>query len=142
MTEPMALLIVTVVIATLSVVGLVAGFMRGRRGRGVQSRARGVGFVGLYLSGLLAVRWQGVKQMAQWLETAVGSTTNLIGLGLVAAGVLGVVFAQIAVSRARSRGPAPHPDASRPGVGRGTGPQQTDPELDEIEQILKSRGID
>ncbi|GAA1717789.1 hypothetical protein [Propioniferax innocua] len=161
MTEPVTLLIVTVVVATLAIVGLVAGFMRGRRGRGIQSLAVGVGFFGLYLSGLLAVMWQGIKQMVQWLETAVGSTTNLIGLGLVAVGVLGVILAQVAVSRARSRGPAPHPDAphsgtepgrsqgghrtppprQQPGVGRGDGPKQADPELDEVEQILRSRGI-
>lgn len=172
MSEAIVLLIITVVVATLSVVGLVACWIKKRRARGIQLFGLGVTVVGLYLSGLLALLWHGLQALGSWLRTASGEAVSLIGIAVAALGLILLVLAGIRAGQRPRSDADQRPDekrrrgratgqpgktgqrstdrgATRPGSlppsphsGGPAGQASGDADLDEVEQILKSRGIE
>lgn len=146
------LLIVTVVIATLCVVGLVLLWLRQRRARGVQLALAGVAVVGLHVSGLMALLWEGTKRMWSWSAQSLGETPTQIGLGLIALGVVGIVVVGIVARRHAEKqprkqtggsdaGPQPHPASVSASSPQSSQSPAADSEMDEVEAILKNRGI-
>lgn len=165
MTENVWFLVVTVVLATLAVVALVWLWLKDQRVRGIQFLLGGIGVVGLYLSGLMRVIWDGIKEMWSWSTSSLGITSVQVGLVLIVVAVVGFVVLGVW----RSRQPAQHPAAKKalkqaekkeakqrakserqvraqqstaPAASDSTGSSTSgDPDMDEIDAILKNRGI-
>jgi hypothetical protein len=140
------LLPVCAVLALLGVVFTAIAWRRGRRGRVVQDVALTLAPIGLYLSGLLRLLWEGVAAVVSWATTTVFSPrtwTGLAVLGLCA--VLWLVGAVVVRrSPARQRAVATSPKAKPVSAGpRPASPaKDQDEDMAEIEALLKSRGIE
>ncbi len=144
----------------LSVVGLliaVLAFRGGRRGRGVQGVGLALAPVALYFTGLLRLVWDAVVAIVGWAARVVFSPTVWLGLSLLAVCVVLWVVGGLIVRHSAPRAlPADGADATTASAkkaiptGKSSSRPKTpgrrsaavDPELDEIEALLKSRGID
>lgn len=142
----------------LSVVALAIAvllFLRDRRGRGVQWVGVAALPIGLYLSGLLGLVVDGARALWAWVQQVSLSSTIGTGLGLIALTVvLWVVGGWLARRRAvrsavarTSGAPAVGAKPSRPSAAparpaRGGQAAPADPEMDEIEALLRNRGIE
>lgn len=138
---------------------------RGNRGRVVQGVALTLAPVGLYLSGLLGLLWNGVAAVGAWASALAMSRAVWLGLTVLAVClVLWVVGGVLARRGPRSRRRAvaadssPAPAAVPASGGRGQAgpstasggrpgkaaqqPAPVDDDMAEIEALLKSRGID
>ncbi len=135
-------------------VAVVAG-RRGRRGRMLQGIGLALLPLALYLSGLLGLVWDAVVAVGRWASSTVLSPTIWAGFGLLALCVLlwvvGGVLARRAPKRTRAERAAGTPAAAQGTTkavsGRGGQTQQRstppqDDDMDEIEALLKSRGIE
>lgn len=149
------LLPVCISIAVLGLVVAVLLWARGRRGRALQSLAVGGLPFGLYLTGLLPLVWSGAIELLRWasrlvFNPAVWAGVGLLGLAVVL-WVVGGMLSRRTRDPARVAGAAPNgPD--RPvtvrKAGKSVNPAKPkagnsgDAELDEIEAILRQRGIE
>lgn len=149
------LLPVCISVAVLGVVVAVVLWVRRRRGRAVQALAVGALPFGLYLTGLLPLVWSGAVEVVRWAGGLIFDPAVWAGMGLLAlAVVLWVVGGMVArrtpgrtrepkaVGQAAGRsgrrvGPGTKAPAARSDAG-GSG----DAELDEIEALLRKRGIE
>lgn len=153
---------ICIIVSVVAVVLGVLMFVRGRAGRGVQLLGLAAVPIGLYLSGLLGLVLDGALALWRWVQQLALNPMVTTGLGLLGlAVVLWVVGGWLARRRAtrralaRSTGTAPAVGArtststppTRP-VGSGTAPKgraqqaPADPEMDEIEALLRKRGIE
>ena len=152
--------------AGLTLVGLIASWAAWRR-RGAHAGIRGVAWsllpVSLYLTGLLELLWAVVKAVSAWVLHLVFSPTVWAGVALFGVSVVLFVLAGAVRSRwadspagrsaPKTAGPAagelttagPAPASAEPAKSAGrvkpTGRKQDSSEFDEIEDILKRRGI-
>lgn len=185
-TDQLVLLIVCIALAVVAVLAGVIGWRRSQRPtRLVAGIAWALVPIGLYLSGLADLVWQGIQGVIAWGAAVPGTPTGVAGLIMIGVGVLTAIVVGVV---ARRRGPQtpsgrdaaapaavgrPTPASSEnrepafttppasPGSGnpklppampqdaggrgrRGRQPQKAsgDQDMDEIEAILKSRGIE
>ena len=142
------LLPLVVGLTLLGVIVTGIAWRRGNRGRVVQGIGLALAPVALYLSGLLRLLWNGVVAIGTWATNLVFSPLvwagmALLGLCLVPVTVPGV---PTVVTPGKTAGTAAGTPA-RPATGRaGRAPAkqqaEVDPEMAEIEALLKSRGIE
>ena len=142
----------------LTVLGLVItafAWRKGRRGRAVQGLGLALAPVALYFTGLLRLVWDAVVAIVGWAARIVFSPTVWIGLsllglcvvlwvvgGLVARRATPVTMkekAQVTTGGRTSRSSAKTSDKT---AAKGSTRAEADPEMAEIEALLKSRGID
>lgn len=145
----------------LTIVGLlitVLAWRKGRRGRVVQGLGLALAPVALYFTGLLRLVWDAVVAVVGWAARIVFSPVLWIGLSMLGLCVVlwvvgGLVARRTAPTVAKkeksavtagptaTRGPAKV--AAKPSKGaKGSKQAAADPEMDEIEALLKSHGID
>ncbi|WP_188893518.1 hypothetical protein [Microlunatus endophyticus] len=161
------LLPLCVAIALIGVVLAGLAWRRGNKGRVVQAAALVVIPFGLYLTGLLTVLWNFVVALVRWAIHLVFSPLHWFGFAIIALSivlfVIGAVLARFGGRAKSSDKPAGRPVAGRssgqavaagPASGSKPGSQASkaaasnkqladiDPELAEIEALLKSRGIE
>ena len=147
----------------LALIGvIVAGvaWRKGSRGRVVQGIGLALAPIALYLTGLLRLVWDAVVALANWATSIIFSPSMWFGISLLGLCVVFWVVGGLLTRRAvTKRGSAPAaPAGSRPAVdtggtatakaparkaaSKGKAPaQEVDPEMAEIEAILKNRGI-
>lgn len=153
------LLPICIAVSALSVILAVVLWLRDRRGGAVQA----VGFaflpIGLYVSGLAPLVADGVKALLAWARAATVDTMVGTGLGLIGLSVV-LWFVGVWVGRRGAAKRAVQGTRPSPAVGSKTSaPAATsrkeaapkaaggkkgaaDPEMDEIEAILRNRGIE
>jgi hypothetical protein len=156
----------------LTLLGLIGSWAAWRR-RGLASGVRGVAWsllpVSLYLTGLLELLWNVVKDVSSWVTHLIFSPTVWAGVALFGISVVLYVVSGLAKGRGGNREKAPKPQsATRPasdaiGELTASGPApakagrpaktpqpakapkaakgQESSEFDEIEDILKRHGI-
>lgn len=130
---------------------------RGNRGRVVQGIGLALAPIALYLSGLLRLLWNGVVAIGTWAANLVFSPLVWAGMALLGlCVVLWVVGGLVArhsapattVTRGKATGAAGAgtvpalPAKGRAGRVPAKQPAEVDPEMAEIEALLKSRGIE
>ena len=151
----------------LALIGvIIAGvaWRRGSRGRVVQGVGVALAPIALYFTGLLRLVWDGVVALVNWATSIIFSPTMWFGISLLGLCVVFWVVGGLLTRRAAPRrSSAPAASAGgRPAVGtgstaaaktstktpakkaaaKGKAPaQEVDPEMAEIEAILKNRGI-
>jgi hypothetical protein len=147
----------------LALIGvIVAGvaWRRGSRGRVVQGIGLALAPIALYFTGLLRLVWDAVVAVANWATSIIFSPSMWFGISLLGlCVVLWVVGGLLTRRSVTKRGSAPAATAgTKPAVGTGSttgakGPArkaaakgkapapEVDPEMAEIEAILKNRGI-
>ena len=153
------LLPICVAIALIGVVLTGLAWRRGNKGRVLQGAALAVVPFGLYLTGLLSLLWDGVVAVTQWAVRLVFSPTVWIGTSIIGFSVVLFVVGALlrkaagdtkpvkskskkAVTQDKSGGKNPGSKGSgSTGSGRSGG-AEVDPEMAEIEALLKSRGIE
>jgi hypothetical protein len=139
----------------LTLLGVIAtgiAWRRGNKGRVVQGVGLALAPIALYFSGLLRLLWNGIVAFGTWASTVVFSPAIWFGMGLLG---LCVVLWVVGGLVARRSSPAPQPKAaagssaaaalpakSRGGRAPAQKQAEVDPELAEIEALLKSRGIE
>ncbi|MGI8457382.1 MAG: hypothetical protein ACR2LI_04630 [Propionibacteriaceae bacterium] len=160
------LLPICVALSLLGVIITAVAWRQRRTGRAVQGVGLVIAPVALYLSGLLRLGWDFAVSIVAWAGRVVFSPPVWIGLGLlglcIVLWVVGGVLAKRSAGRrkgaaavrtgngasALGAGPAKAPISatSSTGATRSTKGKQSaapaDPEMAEIEALLKSRGID
>lgn len=134
---------------------------RGNRGRVVQGLALTLAPVGLYLSGLLGLLWRGVTALGNWATALTMSRTVWVGLSLLAVCLVlwlvgGVVARRAPRSKRRPVADSASPRSATPAVSGADHRRQAKPstgaanskasppvddDMAEIEELLKSRGI-
>ena len=143
------LLPICVAIALIGVILAGLAWRRGSKGRVLQAAALAIIPFGLYLTGFLRVLWDAVVDIVRWAVRLVFSPTLWIGFALIAfciaLFVVGLVISRLSgeakpkeKKSVKSGGGGP----GRPSVGSGKQTTEEDPELAEIEALLKSRGIE
>jgi hypothetical protein len=151
------LLPLCVAIALIGVILAGLAWRRGNKGRVVQAAALVIVPFGLYLTGLLTVFWNWAVELVRWAVHLAFSPLHWIGFGILA---LSVVLFVIGAVLTRLTGGSKTKETKQvtgrsSGGSSGTGgrPQtkavagrkqdpDVDPELAEIEALLKSRGIE
>jgi len=161
------LLPLCVAIALIGIVLAGLAWRRGNKGRVVQAAALVVIPFGLYLTGLLTVLWSFIVNLFRWAVHLIFSPLHWVGFGIIA---LSIVLFVIGAVLARFGGNAKPADkkvtgrssdtalpksgttaavskpAGKKAANKGiAGAQQNpdvDPEMAEIEALLKSRGIE
>lgn len=146
------LLPVCISIGVLGLVVAVLLWMRGRRGRAVQAIGVAALPFGLYLTGLFPMVWSAAIEVARWAGRLVFSPPIWAGFSLLAvAVVLWVVGGMVA--RRTSGQARVEPGSDKPAVTRSSKEPKPkaakpaaktsgDDEFDEIEALLKQRGIE
>ena len=147
----------------LALIGvIVAGvaWRKGRRGRVLQGIGLALAPVALYLTGLLRLLWDAIVAVVGWASSIIFSPImwlglSLLGLCLVLWVVGGLLSRRVvargapaavsgggkaAVAGGRPNGTATPAKAQKPAKGKAAA-AEVDPELAEIEAILKNRGI-
>ncbi len=118
------------------------------RNRGVASGLRGAGLTlippAAWLTGTLEMFTEIGGSVADWATHLVLSP--IVWAGIVVAGLSVVLLGSSAMLRERGRGlkPGTEPDGKPPALGSGSAPREepvVDDDLDDIEAILKRRGI-
>ena len=146
----------------LALIGvIVAGvaWRKGSRGRVVQGIGIALAPVALYFTGLLRLVWDAAVALVNWATSIIFTPSMWFGISLLGLCVVLWVVGGLLTRRAVSKsGTAPAAaTAGRPAVGtggaatakapatkaaKGKAPaQEVDPEMAEIEAILKNRGI-
>ena len=143
---------------------LVAGFAwrKGERGRVVQGVALTVAPVGLYFTGLLRLLWDAAVSLVGWATSIIFSPMMWFGISLLGLCVVLWVVGGMLTRRSAAKGGSVSAASTKPAVTGGrTAPTSStavtptkksapkgkaaaadiDPELAEIEAILKNRGI-
>lgn len=143
---------------------LVAGlaWRKGERGRVVQGAALAVAPVGLYFTGLLRLLWDGVVAVVGWATSIIFSPTMWFGISLLGLCVVLWVVGGVLTRRSAAKGGSVSAASAKPAVtggrrapasstavapakksapAKGKPAADIDPELAEIEAILKNRGI-
>jgi hypothetical protein len=143
----------------LTLLGIIAtgiAWRRGNKGRVVQGVGLALAPVALYFSGLLRLLWNGVVAVGTWASTLIFSPVIWLGMALLGLCVVLWVVGGLVARRSR---PAPKDKAQakaaagpstpaavsakgRSGRAPAHQPAEVDPEMAEIEALLKSRGID
>lgn len=170
MTPDQFMLVLCIAIAFVGVVwALIAWRRRSGYGRIAHGLALSVAAVGLYLSGLLQLLWQGVRAVLDWVRDTSPDNTLWTGVSFLGAALLVFVIGTFLNSRDVGRPSQEERAAARAerkaSKGRGAGsvtpdqpavtpsrsgpatpasqPGQTDDldDMAEIEAILKGRGI-
>ena len=139
----------------LTLLGIIAtgiAWRRGNKGRVVQGVGLALAPIALYLSGLLRLLWNGIVAFGTWASTLIFSPAIWLGMALLGLCVVLWVVGGLVARRGRpaapvKTGPGTSSTAALPAKGRsGRAPAQNqpevDPELAEIEALLKSRGIE
>ena len=153
-----AVLLLCVGLTLLGIIASGIAWRRGNRGRVVQGVGLSLAPIALYLSGLLGLFWNGVVAVGAWAAALVFSPLVWAGLALLG---LCLVLWVVGGLLARRRAPTPSVRAgaktsatsgaggtpalpAKGHSGRAPAGQQTevDPELAEIEALLRSRGIE
>lgn len=137
------------------------------RGRNPKTLVAGIGLVvlplGLYLTGITRLAYNGVLSLIDWAQRTVWNDTMTWGAGLAGLGIVLLVVAGFMKTKARPRQvrarsaeqPSVAEKPAQPGVGQGTKPAAAaptqpkqdkkqpamDPEDAEIEALLRKRGI-
>lgn len=148
-------------IALIGVVIAGLAWRKGERGRVVQGAALAVAPVGLYFTGLLRLVWDAAVAVVGWATSIIFSPTMWFGISLLGLCVVLWVVGGMLTRRSAAKNPVAA-SSTKPAVtgGRtvpGSAPAVTtpaakpakgkaaaadiDPELAEIEAILKNRGI-
>ena len=148
------LLPLCVAIALIGVILAGLAWRRGNKGRVVQAAALVIVPFGLYLTGLLTVLWNWVVLLVRWAVHLVFSPLHWIGFGLLAICVVLFVIGgflarfgggsktkEPAQVSGKSAGSAPGKPVPKAVAGKKQG-AEVDPEMAEIEALLKSRGIE
>lgn len=158
------LLPLCVAIALIGIVLAGLAWRRGNKGRVVQAAALVVIPFGLYLTGLLTVLWNFVVALVGWAIHLVFSPLHWVGFGIIALSIVLFVIGAVLARFGRAARPAEKQVAGRtPGAAlsrstttsgakagktatRGSADRKQDPDVDpelaEIEALLKSRGIE
>ncbi|HZA71920.1 MAG TPA: hypothetical protein VE476_03325 [Propionibacteriaceae bacterium] len=140
----------------LTLLGIIAtgiAWRRGNKGRVVQGVGLALAPVALYFSGLLRLLWNGIVAVGTWASTLIFSPAIWFGMALLGlCVVLWVVGGMVARRSApRTKGAkatsgqaatAALPAKSKAGRAPARNQPEVDPELAEIEALLKSRGIE
>lgn len=148
------LLPLCVAIALIGVILAGLAWRRGNKGRVVQAAALVIVPFGLYLTGLLKVLWDWVVELVRWAVHLIFSPLHWIGFGILALSVvlfvIGAILARFSSSKPKERkqvagksssGGSPSKGAPKAVAGRKQD-AEVDPEMAEIEALLKSRGIE
>lgn len=155
------LLPVCISLAALGAVAALVLWLRGRRGRAVQAFGFAALPVGLYLTGLLGLVFDAASALGRWAAQLVFNPVVWAGVALLGVAVVLWVVGGMVARRTPGRRPrkqdAAEPDRGRrrsaPAVGKGTSApaapdgraragSSTDSEFDEIEELLRRRGIE
>ncbi|QDP97333.1 hypothetical protein FOE78_16650 [Microlunatus elymi] len=148
------LLPICVAIALIGVILAGLAWRRGNKGRVLQAAALVIIPFGLYLTGFLRVIWDFVVEIVRWAFRLVFSPTLWIGFALiafcVALFVVGLVISRLSgdtKAKRNDRGPKKSVKPAGSGgkavtTARSNPAADEDPEMAEIEALLKSRGID
>lgn len=146
------LLPVCVSVAVLGVVVAVVAWARHRRGRAVQALAVAALPFGLYLTGLLPLVWSGAVELVRWASLLVFNPAVWVGMGLLALAV--VLWVVGGMAARRTQGSTREPKSVNGGTDRQVSAgKQASParsgaggsdnsEFDEIEELLRKRGIE
>lgn len=150
------LLPICIAIALIGVILAGVSWRRGRKGRVLQAAALAVIPFGLWLTGFLRVLWDAVIDIVRWAFRLVISPTLWVGVSLI--GLCVVLFVIGLLVNKFGSDPKPKEKAvkggasgGKPAVGAaksagaakpGKKQPESDPEMDEIEALLKSRGIE
>ena len=150
----------------LALIGvIIAGvaWRRGSRGRVVQGVGVALAPIALYVTGLLRLVWDAIVALVGWASSIIFTPSMWFGLSLLGLCVVFWVVGGLLTRRAATKGAAapavPRGGQSAVGTGRTARPtapaksapkksakgkapaQDIDPEMAEIEAILKNRGI-
>lgn len=140
----------------LTLLGIIAtgiAWRRGNKGRVVQGVGLALAPIALYFSGLLRLLWNAIVAFGTWASTLVFSPLIWLGMALlglcIVLWVVGGMVARRSAPRAKETKAASGAStaATLPAKGRtGRAPArqqpEVDPEMAEIEALLKSRGIE
>jgi hypothetical protein len=142
----------------LTLLGIIAtgiAWRRGNKGRVVQGVGLALAPIALYFSGLLRLLWNGIVAVGTWASTLIFSPAIWLGMALLGLCVVLWVVGGFVARRSRSSEPAkatkaapggspaaPLPAKGRAGKAPARNQPEVDPELAEIEALLKSRGIE
>lgn len=148
------LLPICVAIALIGIVLTGFAWRRGSKGRVLQGVALAIVPFGLYLTGLLRLLWDAAVAVVRWAVRLAFSPILWIGFSILGLCLVLFVVGTVLVRLGRGRAPRKTVGSdrgSRPAVGgrtqtkpqSGSGREQpVDPEMAEIEALLKSRGIE
>jgi hypothetical protein len=146
----------------LALIGvIVAGvaWRKGSRGRVLQGVGLALAPVALYFTGLLRLVWDAVVALVGWATSIIFTPSMWFGISLLGLCLVLWVVGGLVNRRTATRSATPVTGAAKPAVGTGrptaaTKPapakapkgtkapaQEVDPEMAEIEAILKNRGI-
>ena len=143
----------------LTLLGIIAtgiAWRRGNKGRVVQGVGLALAPIALYFSGLLRLLWNGIVAVGTWASTLIFSPAIWLGMALlglcVVLWVVGGFVARRSAPRTKearaakaTAGPATAtalPAKGRTGRAPARNQPEVDPEMAEIEALLKSRGIE
>lgn len=160
--SPTLLLGICIAVCVLGLLGAVLFWIRGRRGRSVRCLALSAAVAGLYLTGLIGLLVNAGRALVGWARGLTMNSTSWIGLGLIALAVLlwligGYLISRRAFRLGRESERPSTTGGTRPAVtqdrtaagqrpagrsGATAGQPEQDAEMDEIEALLKKRGIE
>ena len=142
----------------LTLLGIIAtgiAWRRGNKGRVVQGVGLALAPIALYFSGLLRLLWNGIVAVGTWASTLIFSPAIWLGMALLGLCVVLWVVGGFVARRSRAAAPAAPakgatgrptatalPAKGKSGQAPARNQPEVDPELAEIEALLKSRGIE
>ncbi len=157
-----ALLPIVIVLGVLLLAVAVLLWVRHRRGRAVQWFGLALLPIGLYLTGVLTLLVDGARELIRWIQQQSGTTVVWVGgVALIVLFVLlWIIGGRVAIRHLSNRavaraeggagnpligsGPATRPEqpAKQPPRASKQAAAKSDDGMDEIEALLKKRGIE